>query len=64
MKKTIEEASTIDEFLESHIDTEEGLTWYKDRLVAVEKETNGKEVSYRIKFLIAQLSNIKFPKQN
>lgn len=62
MKKTINESMNIDECLESHIDTEEGLAWYKDRLVFIKKEMNGKEVSYRIKFTIAQVANTKFTK--
>lgn len=64
MKKTIEEVKTIDEFLESHIDTEEGLSWYKDRLVFIQKEMNDKEVNYNIRLLVAQTANIRFPEKS
>ena len=61
MKKTIEEVSTIDELLESHIDTKEGLAWYKDRIIFIQIETGKKEISYGIKLLMAQTANIRFP---
>lgn len=64
MKKTIEEVKTIDEFLESQIDTEEGLSWYKDRLVFIQKEMNDKEVNYNIRLLVAQTANIRFPEKS
>ena len=60
MKKTIEEISTIDELLESHIDTKEGLAWYKDRIIFIQIETGKKEISYDIKLLMAQTANIRF----
>lgn len=63
MKKTIEEVSTIDELLESHIDTKEGLAWYKDRIIFIQIETGKKEISFDIKLLMAQTANIRFPEK-
>ena len=63
MKKTIEEVKTIDEFLESQIDTEEGLAWYKDRIIFIQIETGKKEISFDIKLLMAQTANIRFPEK-
>lgn len=63
MKKTIEEVSTIDELLESHIDTKEGLSWYKDRIIFIQIETGKKEISFDIKLLMAQTANIRFPEK-
>lgn len=61
MKKTINETNTLDEFLESNIESKEGFDLYKQKLVECGQENA--DINYILKYILVQYVNFKCPKE-